>query len=177
MTTIKLTKFDAARRQLRTAIELWFSGGDPISIHALVYAAHEIIHRLYRRKGLSDLLFDTSLVQDKNLRNKINKIIKEFSNWIKHAERDSELDEIKEFDPIANDLFLMISVLGISRMDYSLTDVESSVTLWNFFHNRHWFPDNVPIDSIPPDHIKKLSGLSRDAFLPAFLEVWKEIGG
>src|SRR5207245_10811773 len=32
---ITVTKLDAARRQLRTAIRLWFEEGDPVSIHTL----------------------------------------------------------------------------------------------------------------------------------------------
>jgi len=30
---LKLTKLDAARRQLQTAIILWFTNGDSVSIH------------------------------------------------------------------------------------------------------------------------------------------------
>jgi hypothetical protein len=58
---ITVTKLDAAKRQLRTALRLWFDDGDPVSIHTLLAAAHEIIHTLYRRKGLRDLLFDSDL--------------------------------------------------------------------------------------------------------------------
>jgi hypothetical protein len=43
---IKITKMDAAKRQVRTAIKLWFMEEDPVSIHTLVSAAHEIIHTL-----------------------------------------------------------------------------------------------------------------------------------
>jgi len=120
---ISLTKFDAARRQLRTAIELWFNDGDPVSIYALVYAAHEIIHRLYRLKGLSDLLYDTS-VFPKNIRAIANKAIKDVPNWIKHAEHEEEMDEIKTFNPWICDLLLMVCVVGIVRMDYELTEFE-----------------------------------------------------
>ena len=34
--TIVVTKLDAARRQLRTAIRLWFQEADPVSIHTLL---------------------------------------------------------------------------------------------------------------------------------------------
>ena len=33
--SLKVSKIDAATRQLDTAIELWFSGGDAVSIHTL----------------------------------------------------------------------------------------------------------------------------------------------
>jgi hypothetical protein len=53
-----------ARRQLRTAIRLWFDDGDPVSIHTLAAAAYEILHTLARRKGAEDLLFDAHLIKD-----------------------------------------------------------------------------------------------------------------
>ena len=35
---LHVTKLDAARRQLETAITLWFHDGDPVSIHTLAAA-------------------------------------------------------------------------------------------------------------------------------------------
>jgi hypothetical protein len=63
---ITVTKLDAARRQLRTALRLWFHDGDPVSIHALLAAAHEIIHRLYRNKGLRNLMFDNENIEEEH---------------------------------------------------------------------------------------------------------------
>lgn len=40
---IQVTKLDAVRRQLETAVILWFHDGDPVSIHTLTGAAYQII--------------------------------------------------------------------------------------------------------------------------------------
>jgi hypothetical protein len=40
---LPVTKLDAARRQLETAITLWFHEADPVSIHALTGAAHNLL--------------------------------------------------------------------------------------------------------------------------------------
>jgi hypothetical protein len=50
-TKIVVTKLDAARRQLKTAIKLWFEDGDPVAIHTLIVAAYEIIDILAGAKG------------------------------------------------------------------------------------------------------------------------------
>jgi hypothetical protein len=110
--TIKITKLDAARRQLRTAINLWFEEGDPVSIHALVYSAHEIIHRLYRNQGGTELMFDSSFIKDEH-RGEFGKLIKEDANFFKHAERDAAPDETRDFNPLANILFLSMAVTGL----------------------------------------------------------------
>jgi hypothetical protein len=63
---IIVSKLDAARRQLQTAIQLWFEERDPVAIHALAYAAYEIIHAISKRRNPNrrDLLFDSDLVKD-----------------------------------------------------------------------------------------------------------------
>jgi hypothetical protein len=55
---------DAVRRQLCTAIRLWFEDGDPVAIHTLIAASHEVLHTLFRRKGLHGLIFDSDLIED-----------------------------------------------------------------------------------------------------------------
>jgi hypothetical protein len=41
--TLRISKLDAAKRQLETAITLYFNSGDWVSIHALAGAAYMII--------------------------------------------------------------------------------------------------------------------------------------
>ena len=45
---LAITKLDAARRQLETAITLWFHDADPVSVHTLVMAAHGFLKHLAR---------------------------------------------------------------------------------------------------------------------------------
>lgn len=65
MDTMQITKLDAARRQLKTAIRLWFSDDDPVSIYALTYAAHEVLHDLHRGRGAKHgRVFDSSALSE-----------------------------------------------------------------------------------------------------------------
>ena len=43
---VRLTKLEAARRQIESAIWLWFVGDDLVSIHALTAAAHRLLLEL-----------------------------------------------------------------------------------------------------------------------------------
>jgi hypothetical protein len=58
---IRLGKVDVARRQLQTPITLWFTEGDPVSVHTLVFAAYEVFHFVSKSRNPNrrDLLFDT----------------------------------------------------------------------------------------------------------------------
>jgi hypothetical protein len=55
---MELTKLDGARRQLDTAIELYFGERDLVSVHALAAAAFEVVTALRARASHSDDLFD-----------------------------------------------------------------------------------------------------------------------
>ena len=45
---MEVTEIDAARRQLETAVVLYFREEDPVSIHTLACAAYEILLSLNR---------------------------------------------------------------------------------------------------------------------------------
>jgi hypothetical protein len=65
---ITVTKLEAAQRQLRTAIRLWFEGGDPVSIHTLAFAAYEIAHVVSKKRNRArrDLIFDTLMIKEEH---------------------------------------------------------------------------------------------------------------
>jgi hypothetical protein len=49
---LKVTKIEAAVFQLETAIKLWFSDGDPVSMVPLIYSAYEILSKLSKARGI-----------------------------------------------------------------------------------------------------------------------------
>ncbi len=97
----KITKLEAASKQLETAIELFFSQGDETAIHTLAAAAYEILKDLSFKKRLSGIVKNKKLNQF-ILRNgpigkkNANKIFSA-ANFFKHADIDPELS--LEFDP------------------------------------------------------------------------------
>ncbi len=109
---IKVGKLDAARRQLETAISLWFNDGDPVSTLTLAYAAYEVIHVISKKRDPNrrDLLFDSAIIKD-DKRNDFNKWIKTTPNFFKHANNDG--DAVIEFHPSLAEMFLMFAILGV----------------------------------------------------------------
>jgi hypothetical protein len=105
-TKIVVGKLDAAHRQLRTAIRLWFEGGDPVSIHTLAFAAYEIAHVVSKKRNRArrDLIFDSLMIKDEH-RAEWNKTIKDHANFFKHAKKD--WDSSIKFAPILSELFMM----------------------------------------------------------------------
>ena len=94
----KVTKIDAARRHLATAITLWFTGGDTVSTYTLSHAAYEVIHNHTRPQRGRDLLFDSLLIRDE-FRKEFNTHLRDPANFFKHAQRGKSENPIVEFYP------------------------------------------------------------------------------
>jgi hypothetical protein len=93
---IPITKLDAARRQIETAIILWFKESDPVSIHTLVSAGHRLVYDINRKSLGLPMLGDTTNIRpghEKEYRDLLAKA----SNFFKHANRDAE--ETLSFSP------------------------------------------------------------------------------
>ncbi len=164
---LQITKLDAAQRQLRTAIRLWFHDGDPVSTHTLLAAAHEIIHRLYRNKGLVNLIFDSDLILDER-RSDFAKIMKAAPNFFKHANNDS--DQILSFNPEVNDLLPTFLIQALSDMGYQLEFEETAFIHWQLIHQPSLF--NSGGKHVPPDVAAQLARLDKSEFLKTCELAW-----
>jgi len=98
-TKVLITKLEAARRQIETAIILWFSEGDPVSIHTLVSAGHRLVYDLNKKSLGLPMLGDTTNIRPGHEK-EYRAIIAKASNFFKHADRDAK--ETLSFSPGSN---------------------------------------------------------------------------
>jgi len=104
-----VTKVDAARRQLITAIRLFFDGGDPVSVYSLASNAWEIIDVLCTSTGVESFSKQgrENLPAGHTLKYYVNEPCR---NFFKHAEQDPNPNssvELREAD-VAAILFLAV---------------------------------------------------------------------
>lgn len=130
---IRIGKWDAAIRQLRTAITLWFTGGDPVAVHALAYAAYEVIHAVSKKRNphRRDLLFDSLLIRE-DYRSDFNKRLKKEAYFFKHGDRDPD-GEI-EFDPSLSESFILYAICGREQCGEPSSEEESTFLWWLQLH-------------------------------------------
>ena len=169
--TIRVSKLDAARRQLDTAIELWFADGDEVSIHTLVAAAHQVIHDINRKKGGKELLFDSAKIKDEH-RSEFVSLIKRDMNFFKHADQDAE--QIIEFVPLTSILFMMFSIVGLEHLGERLNDTENDLILWLTFHHPNWMTESYRkfvAERIPVDQLDEIRSLSKSDFHQGLLRL------
>ncbi len=84
---IIVDKLDAARRQIETAITMFFEEGDVISQHTLISAAWGIVYDLAKKQGIAGSLKDAPL-DDQMDRRKFIEAIHLPQNFFKHAKTD-----------------------------------------------------------------------------------------
>lgn len=84
-----VTKIDAAERQLRVAIRLFFERKDMIAVHTLAAAALEVLRQLGASVGFKSIMFDLPddlIIPEK--RKEIVEIFRQAQNFFKHAGKD-----------------------------------------------------------------------------------------
>jgi hypothetical protein len=92
---LPITKLDAARRQLETAITLWFHDADPVSVHTLAMAVHGILRGLNKKRGGRPMLGDPMPCIRPGFEKLAADIVVRSSNFFKHGAKD----------PLATDYF------------------------------------------------------------------------
>lgn len=108
---LHVSKLDAARRQLETAITLFFHFGDPISIHALAAAACEVLGDLADSYQIKyELTFETAIKTYVKPEHHARLIEKHRApkNFFKHADRDP--GAMLKFNPTITEFFLFEAV-------------------------------------------------------------------
>ena len=169
---IHVSKIDAARRQLRTAIRLWFYDHDPVSAHTLVSAAREIIQVILKKRNPSaGAAFDLLAIVKKEYRNEISTALKQHANFFKHASRDP--DETIEFHPGLSELFILIAVQTLSACGELLREEERAFLVWMQLHSPELLnPEGQKLlnDSIPVKILDELRRLPKHEFFENWLQ-------
>jgi hypothetical protein len=126
-----ITKLDAAERQIVAAVQLLFSGGDPLAVYALAAAARELTTTMCEKRELPSLI---DAIRDEHPHMTRDQVIgwaKKHANFLKHADRDH--DKVLEgFEPTDADDILYIAVHDLGRLR-GAKPVEAGVfELWFF---------------------------------------------
>ena len=131
---IQVTKLESARRQLETAIKLFFAGGDFVSIHTLSYAAYGITRDLCEHSKNPKSL--TKWIEDRVVETQRKEFFKHISKaggFFKHA--DKEPKAVLEYIPEQYELFLMFAIYQYEALTNELTLPMGVFKIW-YLKNR-----------------------------------------
>lgn len=145
---ILVTKLDAARRQLDTAIQLFFANGDFVSIHALAYAAYTLTRNLCDKTN-NPASF-TRWVKETVVNEQHEQVFAALSsagNFFKHADRDPKRQ--LEYIPDQYEILLILAVWMYEAITRELTMPMSVFKIWYFLHHPGWCADHALRPKIP----------------------------
>jgi len=164
MKKIKISKLDAARRQILTAIRLYFNYGDIVSIHTLASAAFKITQNICDTSSdLSDSL--TDWIGDR-IKPEYKKIfwskLHETGNFFKHADNDP--DAVHAFYPVATEHMLFHAVYQYHQLT---GEWSAEIRLFiNWYMLQHPKSFNMPQEKI---------GLGTDLYGTDRNKFWREL--
>jgi hypothetical protein len=110
-----ISKLEAAKRQLITAIVLYFHWGDSVSIHTLACASKNVLQSIRTNRSVKSQLSIDELVDEivaQKFKKEFRLKIKEPENFFKHADRDPE--NVLEFCEEVTEYILLDAVESYS---------------------------------------------------------------
>ena len=107
---VTLSKLAAAKRQIDTAVWLWFNDGDVVSIVTLAGAALGVLDGLYQKaKKRRPFPFDEKSIPQGLTPRDARSIVKEAENFAKHARDDADKTFDYRFDKVTAYLYCAVA--------------------------------------------------------------------
>lgn len=164
----KISKMEAARRQLQAAVGLFFDEGDDVAVHTLVAAARQVLVDLLKRQGKTLRLEEHLKKQyTPEGQSRWHKARAQAENFFKHAQRDPAAG--LEFNPAQTHFLLLDCVEAYSVLARRSLHELRAFTAWFLLE----YPDYItpgPLKDIMCALPEELRGAHRDrrAFMAAF---------
>ena len=126
MNETRITKLQAAQRQIDAGIWMLFRNDDPVAIHTVAMAAFRILRDLVKQRGLEHPV-DSMLRpgKAKEFWGEVNG----FANFLKHADNDPD-DISDDFREEVNDLVLLVATTYYDFLGCQRTKEMEALTTW-----------------------------------------------
>lgn len=150
MGVVWVDKAGVARRQVITAVRLFFEEADPVAIHTLVASAHQVLVDIGEQKGIHGALKSARMLQGPEAKEYLESVNFAF-NFMKHADRDGNAKiNVSPLLRLTSD-FLMDAILLLQSISGDIP-IEAKV-FWIWFVST--YPEEFE-DSLPDGPIKKM---------------------
>jgi len=136
MAKIKVTKIEAARRQIDTAIRMLFGAEDPIAVLTLISAAERILRDIGAQKNAPIHQLHLEMLKpgtEKEFWSMVNRP----ANFLKHADKDPD-DILDNIDEKLNDIKIFISCLYYTDLQFTRSIEMDTFLTWFFVVNPHF---------------------------------------
>jgi hypothetical protein len=165
-----VTKLDAAQAQLDSAIWLWFTNDDPISVHTLAIAAHDCYHALSAHGGKSSYLAKFIKTQSVGFQ----KRTKIAQNFFKHGFKD--LKGSIALDTLTTDVRLLDCCFCHKKMGLRMTPLIQLFWIRMLLEQPELLALHKEAEPFADSLARtRLDGTSRQEFLDQFLPLVERV--
>ncbi len=144
--SMNITKLDAAKRQLESALLLYFNYCDPVSIHTLCAAAYNILRDVNAKRGGELMVKDMWQYLDAEKAKEFHRHVNMAENFFKHADRDS--DGMYTFNPEGTEALLAEASRKYIEMTGEYPPYRHVFLTWFVVEHRNMFKEHPPIAQI-----------------------------
>ena len=136
---LHISKLEAAKRQLETAIRIYFSSGDPVSIHTLTAAAYNVVRDINKQRGGAKLFAKEGFIDyiKEGHEKEVRAIINKAENFFKHADRDH--DSTIEFNPAQSEFYILEACSVYAKLSGEFPPLFKLYQSWFIATHQHWF--------------------------------------
>jgi len=126
---MKVSKLDAARRQLETAVRLYFFDVDPVSTHTLAAAAYGVLRDLNNADGGPPTMHDSlDETIEPDFLPEFRRFLSEAQNFFKHANRDP--DAVLDFNVAHTESILLDACWTYDRLAGEKVPLLTTFEIW-----------------------------------------------
>ena len=139
---LKVSKLDAAKRQLEMAIELFFMQRDPVSVHTLAAAAYQLLADLNEHRGGKPMLRDWETMKEyivPGQEDAAKGLLRKAQNFFKHADRADDPDAILDFYPQQNVFMLWEAAVKYVQLTTEQTAPMQAIYMWFMLQHQDVF--------------------------------------
>lgn len=172
---LHITKIEAARRQFKTAIQLWFGDADPVSIHTLVFAAYGVVHDLNRQVKGPPLLLDADRVRPE-YKQAFIEAMKESANFFKHSDnrgkkKTETASTVHRFHPETNEALMAFVGMGLAYLEQAPSHEEEAFFLWQSIHHPELLTDEARSaqDALDAESLGSVKTMKKRDFFNTFM--------
>ena len=172
MAEITITKIDAAQRQLRMAIRLWFAEADPLCTQVLARHAYQIVHDIHWKVKKADILLAGMKEEHKGF---LRRMLNDPTDFAKHSDRGrvGKLPDII-LDTDITKGFIIGAIAGLQDMQQDLAYEEHAFNFWHHIHEpelctdagQQFFKDHFKVEVV-----NVLRAMPKDEFFKRVLNV------
>lgn len=142
--TVKISKENAARTQLETAIDLWFKNGDIAATATLAYAGWQVVRQLNKKRGANSPLgngenLSIPGVSDEKAKEAFYNLYSGGANYFKHSPTGGEEDI--HYQPLITMLLLFDAVTIYRQWGLAKVPAFEVFLLWIAECGANIFPD------------------------------------